>query len=192
MLVVMTEQLPDIWETEKYKKLEIKQLKEKYTKYAHRFFINGTPLVLFNQNTQWRMEVTTKNKKTTIMGIPASSFVCADLNITAFGYRLFIVSYKTSVLSTTVSTKKSITPPKKQRPLKTAAKMVRQHYRLATITSYPAGIAISVSLVLAMSPPPVWFTPPLVYVPPVPHVAVAATSPASSSIAAPLRSVFAA
>jgi hypothetical protein len=118
--------------------------------------------------------------------------VCADLNVTALGYRLFIVSYKTPVLSTTVLTKKSITPLKKQRPLKTAAKMVRQPYRLATITSYPAGIAISVSLVLAMLPLPVWFMPPLVYVPSVPHVAVAATSQASSSIAAPLRSVFAA
>jgi hypothetical protein len=60
MLLVMAEKLPEIWETEEDKKLEIKQLKEKYTKYAHRLFINETPLVLFNQNTQWKIEVTTR------------------------------------------------------------------------------------------------------------------------------------
>jgi hypothetical protein len=54
------EQLPEIWETEEDKKLEIKQLKGKYTKYAHRLFINETPLIIFNQNTQWKIEVTTR------------------------------------------------------------------------------------------------------------------------------------
>jgi hypothetical protein len=45
MLVVMTEQLPEIWETEKDRKVKIKQLKEKYTKYAYKHYIKETPLV---------------------------------------------------------------------------------------------------------------------------------------------------
>jgi len=53
-------QIPTIWETKEDKKLEIKQLKEKYTKYAYRHFIKETPLVLLNQNTQWKIEVTTR------------------------------------------------------------------------------------------------------------------------------------
>jgi hypothetical protein len=53
-------QTPEIWETEEDKKLEIKQLKEKYTKYAYRHFIKETPLVIFNQNTQWKIEITTR------------------------------------------------------------------------------------------------------------------------------------
>jgi len=52
--------IPEIWETEDDKKLEIKQLKEEYTKYAYRHFIRETPLVLLNQNTQWKIEVTTR------------------------------------------------------------------------------------------------------------------------------------
>jgi hypothetical protein len=51
---------PEIWETDEEKKLEIKQLKKKYTKYAYRHFIKETPLVLLNQNTQWKIEVTTR------------------------------------------------------------------------------------------------------------------------------------
>jgi len=53
-------QIPEIWETDDDKKLEIKQLKKKYTKYAYRHFIKETPLVLLNQNTQWKIEVTTR------------------------------------------------------------------------------------------------------------------------------------
>jgi hypothetical protein len=53
-------QIPAIWETEEDKRLEIKQLKEKYTKYAYRHFIKETPLVLLNQNTLWKIEVTTR------------------------------------------------------------------------------------------------------------------------------------
>ena len=64
MLLVMANisgsQIPEIWETDDDKKLEIKQLKEKYTKYAYRHFIKETPLVLLNQNTQWKIEVTTR------------------------------------------------------------------------------------------------------------------------------------
>jgi len=33
------------------------------------------------------------------MGIPASPFGCTDLNITVFGYRLFIISHELTVLS---------------------------------------------------------------------------------------------
>ena len=43
---------------------------------------------------------------------------------------------------------------------------------LAAVPPYRAKIAISVSLVSPMLPPPVWFTPPFVYVPPVPHLTV--------------------
>jgi len=53
-------QIPEIKETEKDKKLEIKQLKEKYTKYAYRHFIKEPPLVLLNQNTEWKIEITTR------------------------------------------------------------------------------------------------------------------------------------
>jgi len=64
MLTLMADisgsQIPEIWETEEDKKLEIKQLKEKYTKYAYQHFIKETPLVLLNQNTQWEIEVTTR------------------------------------------------------------------------------------------------------------------------------------
>jgi hypothetical protein len=60
MLLVMAKQVPKIWETEEDKKLEIKQLKEKYTKYAYRHFIKQPPLVLLNQNTKWNIEVTTR------------------------------------------------------------------------------------------------------------------------------------
>jgi len=64
MLILMADisvsQIPEIWETEEDKKLEIKQLKEKYTKYAYRHFIKEAPLVLLNQNTQWKIEVTTR------------------------------------------------------------------------------------------------------------------------------------
>ena len=44
----------EIWETEDDKKMEIKQFKKKYTKYAYRHFIKETPLVLLNQNAQWQ------------------------------------------------------------------------------------------------------------------------------------------
>jgi len=52
--------ITEIWETKDDKKLEVKQLKEKYTKYAYRHFIKETPLVLLNQNTHWKIEVTTR------------------------------------------------------------------------------------------------------------------------------------
>ena len=53
-------QIPEIWETEEDKKLEIKQLKSKYTRYAYQNFIKETPLVLLNQDTKWKIEVTTR------------------------------------------------------------------------------------------------------------------------------------
>jgi hypothetical protein len=40
-----------------------------------------------------------QDKKTAIMGIPASPFGCTDLNITVSGYRLIIVSSKYAGLS---------------------------------------------------------------------------------------------
>ena len=58
--VLKDTQPPAICETNDDKKLEIKQLKKKYTKYAYQHFIKETPLVLLNQNTQWKIEVTTR------------------------------------------------------------------------------------------------------------------------------------
>ena len=51
---------PEIWETEEETKLSIKQLKEKYTKYAYIHFIKNPPLVLLNQPSGWNIEVTTR------------------------------------------------------------------------------------------------------------------------------------
>ena len=53
-------QIPEIWETDEDKKLDIKELKEKYTKYAHDYYIKNPPLALINQNTKWDIEVTTR------------------------------------------------------------------------------------------------------------------------------------
>jgi len=53
-------QIPEIWETDDDKRLDIKELKEKYTKYAHDYFIKDPPLVLINKNTKWNIEVTTR------------------------------------------------------------------------------------------------------------------------------------
>jgi len=50
----------EIWETEDDKSLDIKQLKDKYTKYAYFHFIKQPPLVIKNQNTQWKIEITTR------------------------------------------------------------------------------------------------------------------------------------
>jgi len=52
--------IPEIRETGEDKKLKIKDLKEKYTKYAYLHFIRQPPLVLLNQNTEWKIEVTTR------------------------------------------------------------------------------------------------------------------------------------
>ena len=60
MTVTFESQIPEIWETDEEKKLDIKKLKEKYTKYAHDYFIKEPPLVLLNQNTKWNIEVTTR------------------------------------------------------------------------------------------------------------------------------------
>jgi hypothetical protein len=53
-------QIPEIWETAEDKKLNIKELKEKYTKYAYDRFIKEPSLVLLNHNTKWNIEVTTR------------------------------------------------------------------------------------------------------------------------------------
>ena len=53
-------QIPEIWETEEDKKLEIKQLKSKYTKYAYNEFVKEPALVLLNHHTKWKIEVTTR------------------------------------------------------------------------------------------------------------------------------------
>ena len=65
-------QIPEIWETEEERKLEIKQLKSKYTRYAYKNFIKETPLVLLNQPTKHIIteQPVSKFKKTVIMGIP--------------------------------------------------------------------------------------------------------------------------
>jgi len=50
----------EIEETEEEKELSVRELKDKYTKYAYRHFIKQPSLVLLNQNTKWNIEVTTR------------------------------------------------------------------------------------------------------------------------------------
>jgi len=51
---------PKIRETEEDENLDVKQLKEKYTEYAYRRFVMEPSLILLNQDTGWKIEVTTK------------------------------------------------------------------------------------------------------------------------------------
>jgi hypothetical protein len=52
--------IPEIGETADDKNLAIKELKEKYTKYARAHFINNPPLIIINQATKWEIEITTR------------------------------------------------------------------------------------------------------------------------------------
>jgi hypothetical protein len=52
--------IPEIRETWEEQTLSVKELKEKYTKYAHRHFVKQPPLILFNQDTKWSIEITTR------------------------------------------------------------------------------------------------------------------------------------
>jgi hypothetical protein len=52
--------IPEIGETASDKVLSIKELKEKYTKYAHTHFIKAPSLVIINKAAKWEIEVTTK------------------------------------------------------------------------------------------------------------------------------------
>jgi hypothetical protein len=53
-------QIPEIWETQEEKKLTVKELKTKYTKYAYTHFIKTPSLVLTNKKTEWKIEITTR------------------------------------------------------------------------------------------------------------------------------------
>jgi hypothetical protein len=53
-------EIPEIGETAEDKTLAIKDLKEKYTKYARSHFLNDPPLVIKNQTTKWEIEITTR------------------------------------------------------------------------------------------------------------------------------------
>jgi len=50
----------EIWETEEDKSLSIKELKEKYTKYARNYFIKNPSLIVTNRVTKWKIEITTR------------------------------------------------------------------------------------------------------------------------------------
>jgi len=50
----------EIWETEEEKQLDLKRLKVMYTKYAYSHFIKQPPMVVINQDTKWKIEITTR------------------------------------------------------------------------------------------------------------------------------------
>ena len=52
--------IPEIWETEEDKKLGIKQLKHKYTKFAYQKFIKAPAFFVINHGVKWEIEVTTR------------------------------------------------------------------------------------------------------------------------------------
>jgi len=55
-----TMQIPEIWETVNDKVLSIKRLKKKYTEYVRSHFIKNPPMVIINNNTKWKIEITTR------------------------------------------------------------------------------------------------------------------------------------
>ena len=58
MLVIMVEQVPEIWETEKDKLLSVNKLKEKNIEFARAHFIKTPHLVVENQETKLKIEIT--------------------------------------------------------------------------------------------------------------------------------------
>jgi len=52
--------IPKIEETVNDKVLSIKELKEKYTEYARDHFIKNPSLIVINQSTKWKIEITTR------------------------------------------------------------------------------------------------------------------------------------
>jgi hypothetical protein len=53
-------QILEIWETEDDKLLSVNKLREKYIAYARSHFIKMPPLVIENQETKWKIEITTQ------------------------------------------------------------------------------------------------------------------------------------
>jgi hypothetical protein len=113
---------PEIWETADDKLLSVNKLKEKNVEYARTHFIKTPHLVIENQETKWKIEITSqvikewrhKSRtrprimairlldvmiKTAIMGITACPFRFAHLNITVSGYRLPTISHNPPLLS---------------------------------------------------------------------------------------------
>ena len=64
MLLVMANisgsQIPEIWETEEDKLLSVNKLKEKNVEYARTHFIKTPHLVIENQETKWKIEITSQ------------------------------------------------------------------------------------------------------------------------------------
>ena len=58
MLVIMVEQVPEIWETEEDKLLSVNKLKERNVEYARTHFIKTPHLVVENQETKLKIEIT--------------------------------------------------------------------------------------------------------------------------------------
>ncbi|MDR0442128.1 MAG: hypothetical protein LBH44_01815 [Treponema sp.] len=50
--------IPEIWETEEDKLLSINKLKERYIEFVRSHFINSPHLVVVNQDTNWKIEIT--------------------------------------------------------------------------------------------------------------------------------------
>ncbi|MDR2971019.1 MAG: hypothetical protein LBU83_03725 [Bacteroidales bacterium] len=50
-------QIPEIWETEEEKKLTIGDLKKKYLTIAKSKFIRNPPVLIFNRNKNWQIEL---------------------------------------------------------------------------------------------------------------------------------------
>jgi len=58
MLVIMVEQVPEIWETEEDKLLSVNKLKERNVEYARTHFIKTPHLVVENQETKLKIGIT--------------------------------------------------------------------------------------------------------------------------------------
>ena len=50
-------QIPEIWETEEEKKLSIGDLKQNYLVFAQKQFIKTPPIVIFNKDRNWPIEL---------------------------------------------------------------------------------------------------------------------------------------
>ena len=116
MADISVSQFPEIWETADDKLLSVNKLKERNVEYARTNFIKTPHLIVENQETKWKIEITSqvikewrqKSRtrprimairlldvmiKTATMGITACPYRFAHLNITVSGYRLPTISH---------------------------------------------------------------------------------------------------
>jgi len=57
---LQTGNFPEIWETDDDKLLSINKLREKYIEYSRKHFIKKPHLIVINENTNWKIEITTQ------------------------------------------------------------------------------------------------------------------------------------